>query len=148
MKVILKNKKGLFNYQIIEKFEAGIELQGTEIKSIREGRTSFQDTYIDVKEGEVWVNNWTISQYEKGGYTNHDPNRLRKLLLHKKEILRLISKVQQKGLTIIPVLLYFKGPYVKMEIALASGKRQYDKRQDIAKKDAQREIQRAFKKSY
>ncbi len=147
-KIILKNKKAYFDYTILETYEAGVELKGTEIKSIRQGRTSFKDSYIDARKGELYVINWNISPYEKGGYTNHDPERPKKLLLHKKEIKRLIGKISQKGLTLIPLSIYLKGKYLKMEIALATGKKKFDKREVLAKRDAQREMERALKRHY
>jgi len=144
-KLVLKNKKAGFNYHLYERFEAGIELKGTEIKSIRNGKTSFKDSYVDEKNGELFVINWHINPYEKGGYVNHEPERPKRLLLHKKEIIRLISKISQKGLTLVPISIYFKGKNLKMEIALASGKKLYDKRDTLAKKDAIREMERSTK---
>ncbi len=142
---ILTNKRAFYDFEIIERFEGGIVLMGTEIKSIRNGQTSFKDSYIDVVKGELFVLNWMINPYDKGGYVNHEPERPKKLLLHKKEITRLAAKILQKGLTLIPLSLYFKGQHLKMEIALASGKKQYDKRDAITRREAQREMERAFK---
>lgn len=144
-RLVLKNKKAFLNYNLVERFEAGIVLQGTEIKSIRNGKTAFKDSYLDIKNGEIFVYNWDISPYDKGGYVNHDPNRPKKLLIHKREIMKLAGRVLQKGLTLVPVSLYFKGKHLKMNFALASGKKLYDKREQIAKKDAQREIEKDFK---
>ncbi len=147
-RLVLKNKKAFLNYDLVERFEAGIVLQGTEIKSIRNGKTAFKDSYIDIKSGEIYVYNWDISPYDKGGYVNHEPERPKKLLVHKREIVRLAGRVLQKGLTLVPISLYFKGKHLKMEFALASGRKLYDKREQIAKKDAQREIEKAFKYSH
>ncbi len=144
-KLIANNKKAYHDYFIDEKYEAGIELKGTEVKSLRMGKCSVKESFITIKGGEVFIHHMHISPYEKGNIFNRDPLRTRKLLLHKSEIRKLDSQVQAKGYTIMPLKVYLKGSLVKMEIGLARGKKMYDKRQDIAKKDARREAQRDFK---
>ena len=144
-KMIANNKKAYHDYFIDEKYEAGIELFGTEVKSIRMGKCSVKEAFVKIDRGEVYVCGMHISPYEKGNIFNKDPLRVRKLLLHKQEIRRLLSKIKEKGYTIVPLQVYFKGSLVKVEIGLARGKKLYDKREDIAKKDARREIEREFK---
>ena len=144
-KLIANNKKAYHDYFIDEKYEAGIELKGTEVKSLRMGKCSVKESFITINRGEVYIQHMHISPYEKGNIFNRDPLRTRKLLLHKSEIRKLESQVQGKGYTIMPLRVYLKGSLVKMEIGLARGKKMYDKRQDIAKKDARREAQRDFK---
>ena len=143
--LIANNKKAYHEYFIEEKFEAGIELVGTEVKSIRNGGVNLKDSWCSIEDGEMWVKGMHISPYEHGNIFNRDPRRERKLLLHKREILRLFGKVQQEGLTLIPMSLYFKGSRVKLALGLCKGKKLYDKRQDIAKKDQRREAERDFK---
>ncbi|WP_353893855.1 SsrA-binding protein SmpB [Proteinivorax hydrogeniformans] len=145
MKAIAVNKKARHEYFIEETFEAGIELKGTEVKSIRGGKINLKDSFARVENGEVFVYGMHISPYEQGNRFNHDPTRQRKLLLRKEEIKKLIGATQQKGLSLIPTKLYFVRGLVKMEIALAKGKKLHDKRQDMAKKDAQRQIEKAFR---
>ena len=145
IKQIAKNKKAWHDYFIDEKFEAGIELFGTEVKSIRQGNVNLKDSFCTVKDGEIFVNGMHISPYEKGNIFNRDPLRVRKLLLHKSEINKLAGQIKMKGYTLMPLKVYFKGSLVKVEIGLARGKKLYDKRQDIAKKDAKREAERDFK---
>jgi SsrA-binding protein len=147
IKVIAQNRKARHDYFVEETIEAGIVLAGTEVKSIRLGKVNLRDSYADVRNGEVFVNNMHISPYEKGNISNKDPMRSRKLLLHKREINRLLGYVQQKGLTLIPLRVYLKGDLVKLELAVARGKKQYDRRQDIARRDAQRAMDRAFRES-
>ena len=147
IKNIAQNKKARHDYFIEETYECGIELVGTEVKSLREGKVNLKDSYASITEGEVFVKNMHISPYEKGNIFNKDPLRERKLLLHKREILKLIGKIKEKGYSLIPLSLYFKNSKVKMELALARGKKLYDKRDDIAKKDATREIDRRMKES-
>lgn len=144
-KLIANNKKAYHDYFIDEKYEAGIELKGTEVKSLRMGKCSVKEAFITINRGEVYIQRMHISPYEKGNIFNRDPLRTRKLLLHKSEIRKLEAQVQAKGYTIMPLRVYLKGSLVKMEIGLARGKKMYDKRQDIAKKDARREAQRDFK---
>lgn len=145
IKLIANNKKAYHDYFIDEKFEAGISLAGTEVKSLRMGKCSIKEAFVTINKGEVLINHMHISPYEKGNIFNRDPLRTRKLLLHKHEINRLAGQIKMKGYTIMPLKVYFKGSLVKVEIGLARGKKLYDKRQDIAKKDAKREAQREFK---
>ena len=140
IKVISKNKKAYFDYFILSTYETGIELFGTEVKSIREGRVNLKDSFCDIEKGEIFVKNMHISPYEKGNMFNKDPLRHKKLLMHKKEILSLFGKVKQDGLTLIPLSVYFKGSKVKVELGLCKGKKLYDKRDTIAKKEANREV--------
>jgi len=142
-KVIASNRKARHDYTILDTYEAGISLVGTEVKSLRLGRASLTDAFATVDDGEVWLRNLHIPEYVQGTWTNHTPRRTRKLLLHKKEILRLIGKSKESGLSLVPLSMYFKDGKVKVELALAKGKKAYDKRQDLAKRDAQREIARA-----
>ena len=144
-KLIANNKKAYHDYFIDAKYEAGIELHGTEVKSLRMGKCSIKEAFVRIENGEVIVYGMHISPYEKGNIFNKDPLRPRKLLLHKYEINRLSGKVQEKGYTLVPLRVYFKGSLIKVEIGLARGKKLYDKRQDIAKKDQRREAQRDFK---
>ena len=144
-KLIANNKKAYHDYFIDEKYEAGIELFGTEVKSIRMGKCSVKESFVRVDKGEIYVFGMNISPYEKGNIFNKDPLRIRKLLLHKSEIQNLDEKIAQKGYTLVPLSVYFKGSLVKVEIGLARGKKLYDKRDDIAKKDQKRELERDFK---
>lgn len=145
IKIIANNKKAYHEYFVLEKFEAGIELVGTEVKSIRAGRVNLKESWCMVKNGEIFVNGMHISPYEQGNIFNKDPFRVRKLLMHKKEIDRLFGKIKQDGLTIIPISVYFKGSKVKVEIGLCKGKNLHDKREMLAKKQAKRDIDRALK---
>lgn len=144
-KMIANNKKAYHDYFILENFETGIALHGTEVKSLRMGKCSIKESFIRIENGEVFIYGMHISPYEKGNIFNKDPLRVRKLLMHKSEINKLIGKTKEKGITIMPLRVYFKGSLVKVEIGIAKGKKLYDKRQDIAKKDQQREAQRDFK---
>ena len=144
-RLIANNKKARHDYFLEETFEAGVELHGTEVKSLRQGHCSIKEAFIHIENGEVIIYGMHISPYEKGNIFNKDPMRPKRLLMHKKEIMRLLGKIKEKGYTIVPVQVYFKGSLVKVEIALARGKKLYDKRQDIAKKDARREAERDFK---
>ncbi len=148
IKVIAQNKKARHDYFIEQTIEAGIVLSGTEVKSIRLGKVNLRDSYAVVKNGEVILNSMHISPYEQGNIFNKDPMRERKLLLHKYEIKRLESLIQEKGLTIVPLRLYFKRGKVKVELGVAKGKKLYDKRTDIAERDAKREIDRKLKETY
>ncbi len=141
-KVVAQNKKARYDYHIEDTFEAGLVLTGTEVKSLRAGRASLVDGFAEVEGGEVWLSGVHIPEYTQGTWTNHEPRRRRKLLLHRLEIERLSSRVAERGLTIVPLSLYFKDGRAKVEIALARGKRTYDKRQALAEKDARREAQR------
>jgi SsrA-binding protein len=143
-KVIVSNRRARHDYEIMDTYEAGIVLTGTEVKSLRAGRASLADAYAGVEDGEVWLRNVHIPEYDQGSWTNHEPRRTRKLLLHRKEILRLIGKTKEGGLALVPLSMYFADGKVKVEIALARGKRSYDKRADLAKRDADREVQRAL----
>jgi SsrA-binding protein len=143
-KVIVSNRKARHDYTILDTYEAGIMLLGTEVKSLRLGRASLVDSFATVDEGEIFLRNVHIPEYTQGSWTNHEPRRTRKLLLHRSEIERLIGKTQEGGLTLVPLRMYFSDGKVKVELALARGKKSYDKRNDLAKRDAQREINRAF----
>jgi SsrA-binding protein len=144
-KNITINRKARHEYTVLQSYEAGIILQGTEVKSLREGKANLVDSYASVEKGEIWLNNAHISEYKQGSINNHEPMRIRKLLLNKNEIKRLTGKVKEKGLTLIPLRLYFKNGKVKVELALAKGKKVYDKRESIAKRDLKREQERRFK---
>ncbi len=144
-RLIANNKKARHDYFLEETFEAGVELHGTEVKSLRQGNCSIKEAFIHIENGEIIIYGMHISPYEKGNIFNKDPMRPKRLLMHKKEIMRLLGKIKEKGYTIVPVQVYFKGSLVKVEIALARGKKLYDKRQDIAKKDVRREAERDFK---
>ena len=145
VKIVAKNSKAFHEYFVEERFEAGIELFGTEVKSIRLGTLNLKDAWCSVKDGELWVRQMHISPYEKGNIFNKDPRRPRRLLMHKREIMRLFGRIKQDGYSLIPLTVYFKGPRVKLELGLAKGKKLYDKREDIAKKDQRREAERDFK---
>jgi SsrA-binding protein len=140
--IIATNRKARHNYAIVELFEAGVVLQGTEVKSLREGQASLADAFATVDDGEVWLRNLHIPEYHHGSWTNHDPRRNRKLLLHRRQIDTLIGKIRDGNLALVPLSLYFSDGKVKVELALARGKRAYDKRQDLARRDAQREVVR------
>ncbi len=144
-KIVAENRKARHDYFIHETYEAGIALQGTEVKSLRAGHVNLKDSFASVENGEIFVENMYISSYEQGNIFNHDPLRKRKLLMHKAEIAKLFSKSRERGFTIIPLKLYFKHGRAKMEVALASGKHNYDKRQDLHAKTARREVERALK---
>ena len=143
-KLIAQNKKARHDYSILDTYEAGLVLTGTEVKSLRAGRASLVDGYALIKDGEVWLQGVHIPEYTEGTWTNHEPRRPRKLLLHSKEISRLIGKTRESGVTLVPLSLYFKDGRAKVEIALARGKRTYDKRQALAERQAGREIARAM----
>jgi len=145
IKPITKNKKAYHDYFVEETYEAGIQLVGTEVKSLRQGGVNLKDSWCDIQDGEIFIKQMHISPYEKGNIFNKDPMRPRKLLMHRREISRLAGLVAQKGLTLIPLSLYFKGSRVKAEIGVCRGKKLYDKREDAAKKAAQRDIDRAMK---
>jgi len=146
-KQITRNKKAYFEYEIIEKFEAGIILVGTEVKALREGRISLKDSYADIRSGEIYLVKASIGHYSAGNIFNHPEERPRKLLLHRREIRRLIGKVAEKGFTLVPLALYFKNGLVKVELGLAKGKHSYDRRRDIMEKDKQRDMEREVKES-
>jgi SsrA-binding protein len=144
-KVVTVNRKARHEYTILQTYEAGIVLLGTEVKSIRQGKMNLVDSYAMVDKGEVWLLNAHISEYDQGNINNHDPIRTRKLLLNKSEIRKLIGRTKEKGLTLIPLRVYFKSGKIKLELGLAQGKKVYDKREDIAKRDFQREQERKIK---
>ena len=148
IKLIANNKKAYHDYFIEDKYEAGIELFGTEVKSIRMGKCSIKESFIRIDKGELYLYGMHVNPYEKGNIFNKDPLRTRKLLLHKSEIVKLAAKQAEKGYTLLPLLVYFKGSLVKVEIGLAKGKKLYDKREDIAKKDQRREMEREMKQSF
>ena len=145
-KTVVTNRKARHQYHILETIEAGIVLQGTEVKSLRQGKVNLGDAYAKIKDGEVWLVEMHISPYEQGNVFNHEPRRPRKLLLHKREIKRLLGKVQERGLTLIPLRIYFKRGKAKVELALAKGKRLYDRREDIKRRDEEREISRSLRR--
>jgi SsrA-binding protein len=144
-KVIAENRRARHDYHLLDRYEAGIVLTGTEVKSLRESRVTLQQAYADVRGEEVWLVGAHIAEYAQGNVNNHDPDRDRKLLLHKKEIASLIGKVRERGFTLVPTRLYWKNGKAKVEIALARGKELHDKRRDIARRDADRQIERAMR---
>lgn len=144
-KVLATNRKAQHDYFIEDRYEAGVELYGTEVKSIRQGTLNLRDSFCTIKDGELWVRGMHISPYEKGNIFNRDPLRPKRLLLHKREIWKLKAKVEQDGYTLVPTSVYLKGPRVKVEIAVAKGKRLHDKRDAAAERDAKREMERALK---
>ena len=145
VKLIENNKKAYHDYFIEDKYEAGISLAGTEVKSLRQGKCSIKESFIRIEKGEVFIYGMHVTPYEKGNIFNKDPLRVKKLLLHKYEINKMAGKIAEKGYTLVPLQVYFRGSLVKVEIGLAKGKKLYDKRQDIAKKDQKREAEREFK---
>lgn len=146
IKTIATNRKAYHDYHVQDSVEAGVALTGTEIKSIRSGNISLRDAFVRPEAGELWLFNTHIARYDPGSYSSHEPTRPRKLLLHRKQIDNLVSKTQEKGFTLVPLKLYIKDDIAKVEIALAKGKRQYDKREAIARRETEREISRTLKK--
>jgi len=146
IKIVASNRKARHNYEILESYEAGISLLGSEVKSIREGKATLKDSYATAADDGVVLFNMHIAPYEKTGYAGHEPERPRRLLLHVKQIRRLISTTTEKGLTLIPLKLYFKGKYAKVELAVCRGKRQYDKRAAIVEREMARDVEREFKR--
>ena len=144
-KLIADNRRARHEYELLERVEAGLVLQGTEVKALREGRATIQRAFADLRGGEVWLVGANIAAYDKGGFANHDPERDRKLLLHRREIDRLRGRVQEQGLTLVPTRLYFKDGKAKVELALARGKQVRDKRRDISRREADRQIERALR---
>lgn len=142
--IIASNRKARHNYSIVDVYEAGVSLLGTEVKSLREGQASLVDAFATVDDGEVWLRNMHIPEYRHGTWTNHEPRRTRKLLLHRRQIDMLIGKIRDGNLTLVPLSIYFTEGKVKVELALARGKQAHDKRQDLARRDAQREVTRAL----
>jgi SsrA-binding protein len=145
-KIIASNRRARHDYTIEDTVEAGLVLTGTEVKSLRAGRASLVDGFGQITDGEAWLHGVHIPQYTQGTWTNHEPRRIRKLLLHRKEIDKLASSVNERGLTLVPLSLYFSDGKAKVELGLARGKRTYDKRQDLAKRDADREVERALRR--
>ena len=144
-KLIAENRRARHDYELVERVEAGLVLTGTEVKSLREGRATLAQAYADVREGEAWLHGLEIATYDQGNRANHEPMRARKLLLHRREIDSLYGKIREKGLTLVPTRLYFKDSRVKVELAVARGKEQRDKRRDLQERDAQRQMERALK---
>lgn len=145
VKVVCQNRKAWHDYQILETYEAGMVLTGTEVKSLRAGRANLKDSYARIANSELWLENMHISPYEQGNRFNHDPKRARKLLMHKREIMRLWGQTREKGLALIPLKVYFKDGRAKVELALARGKKMHDKREAIARREAQRQVERALR---
>ncbi len=145
VKIIAKNRRAHFDYTVEESFECGIALQGTEVKSIKEGRVSFGDAFAEIKGQEVWLSNFHIAEYAQASMFNHDPDRPKKLLLHRQEIKRIDRRVREKGCTLIPLSIYLKHGLVKLELGLCRGKKEYDKRADIKARDLDREVRREFR---
>lgn len=143
-KVVVTNRKALHDYFILDRYEAGIALKGTEVKSLRQGSANLQDGWAEIRNGEVWLIGMHVSPFEKGNINNHDPKRDRKLLMHKQEIRRLIGRVAEKGLTLVPLRVYFKNNIAKVELGLAKGRKSYDKRQAIAKREMERQLRRDY----
>lgn len=148
LRIVARNKKAFHDYEILDRLEAGLVLCGTEVKSLRQGNVSIQESYAKIHKGEVFVVNMDISPYECGNVFNHEPKRTRKLLLHAREIARLVGKTQERGLTLIPLSVYFKRGYAKMELGLARGKKQYDKREAIRKREMKRDLSRGASRRY
>jgi SsrA-binding protein len=144
-KLIAENRRARFDYELLDRYEAGVQLTGTEVKSLRQGRATIAQSYAEVRDGEAWLLGVEIAVYDQGNRANHEPTRPRKLLLHRREIDRLYGTIREKGLTLVPTRLYFKDGRVKVELAVARGKEQRDKRRDLAEKDAQRQMERALK---
>jgi SsrA-binding protein len=145
---VATNRQAAFRYELLDRIEAGIQLQGSEVKSLRDGGVQLKDAYAEVKDGEVWLQNMHVAPYKPAARENHEPERPRKLLLHKRQIERLIGQTAERGLTLIPTRVYFKGPNAKVEIALAKGKDQRDKRRSIKDREVKREIDRAMSERY
>ena len=141
---VATNRQASFRYNLLERWECGIELQGSEVKALREGGVQIKDAYAELRDGEVWLQNMHIAPYKPAAQDNHEPERPRKLLMHRREIERLIGKTAEKGLTLVPTRIYFKGPWAKVELALAKGKEQRDKRRSIKEREQKRDIERAL----
>lgn len=147
VKIIAQNKKARFDYFVEEKYECGIVLEGTEVKSVKDGSVSFQDSFAEIQNGELWMRNFHISEYKYSSVFNHNPDRIKKLLVHKEELKRLQRKVEEKGFTLIPLDFYLKNGRVKLTLGVCKGKKQYDKRAAIKERDVNRDLQREFKNS-
>ncbi len=148
IKIVYNNKRATFDYEILERFEAGLVLTGTEIKSVRDNKVSLQQSFVQARDDELWLLEANIAQYTHGNRENHEPKRPRKLLLHRREINRILTNLTQKGLTVVPTRLYLKKGRAKVEVALARGKRKFDKREDLARRDADRQVERALREKY
>lgn len=148
IKIVASNKRATFDYELLERFEAGLALTGTEIKSIRANQVNLQRSYVHPRDGELWLLEANISPYAHGNRENHEPTRPRKLLLHRREINRILTNLSQKGLTVVPVRMYLKNGRAKVEIALGRGKHKYDKREDMARRDSDRQVERALREKY
>ena len=148
IKVVANNKRARFDYELLDLYEAGLVLTGTEIKSVRASRVNLQRSYVQQRDGELWLVDAHISPYEHGHRDNHEPTRPRKLLLHRRQINQIVEALTQKGLTVVPTRLYLKDGLVKLEVALARGKAKYDKRASLAKRDAERQVERALRQKY
>lgn len=148
IKIVARNRRARHDYELLERFEAGLVLSGTEIKSVRANQVSLQRGFVIIRGGELWLLETHIAPYEFAGYSQHDPTRPRKLLLHRREITKIITALTTKGLTMVPTQMYLKGGWAKVEVALARGKKQYDKRADLAKRDAKRQVERALREKY
>ena len=144
---VATNRQASHRYNLLERWEAGLQLQGSEVKSLREGSVQLKDAYAALRDGEVWLHNMHVAPYAPASRENHDPERSRKLLLHRREIERLIGKTAERGLTLVPTRVYFKGPHAKVEIALARGKDRFDKRETIRKRETERDMQRALREA-
>lgn len=148
IKIVARNRRARHDYELLERFEAGLVLSGTEIKSVRANQVSLQRGFVIIRGGELWLLETHIAPYEFAGHSQHDPTRPRKLLLHRREITKIITALTTKGLTMVPTQMYLKGGWAKVEVALARGKKQYDKRADLAKRDAKRQVERALREKY
>jgi SsrA-binding protein len=148
VRIVARNRRASHDYVLLERFEAGIVLTGTEIKSVRGGQVSLQRSFVQVRDGELWLVDAHIAPYERAGYEKHDPTRPRKLLLHRREIVKIADALLLKGLTMVPTKMYLKSGWAKLELALARGKKKFDKRADLAKRDAERQVERALRKKY
>jgi SsrA-binding protein len=146
VRVVARNRKAKFEYELFDRWEAGLVLVGSEVKSLRDGKAQLEDAYAKLRNGELWLMNSHIPEYDKATIETHDPKRPRKLLLHRQEVHRLQTKLQERGFTLIPLSLYFKGPYAKVEVALAKGKKLFDKRESLRKNEDRREIERASRR--
>jgi SsrA-binding protein len=147
LKTVSDNRRARHEFEVLEIFEAGIALVGTEVKSLRQGKANLKDSFARVEKGELWLYNCHISPYDHGNRFNHDPLRKRRLLMHRRQILKLKSRIQEKGLTLVPLKMFFKGNWAKIDLALAKGKQLYDKRQTIEKRDSKRQLERVIKQS-
>jgi len=148
IKIVATNRRAGHDYHLMDRFEAGLQLTGSEIKSVRDNRVNLQRSFVQIRDGELWLIDTHIATYDRAGYAGHIPTRARRLLLHRREIRKIINALSVKGLTAIPIKMYLKNNWAKVEIALAKGKRKYDKRADLAKRDAQRQVERALRDKY